>query len=91
MLWSLLLALVAVVAADDTNSTGLDGGVVAGIVVGSIAGVAILGGLIYYFFVRSGSTGAAKLGIGANAANAARQPQQLAMLPLALGPQNDEA
>lgn len=50
-----LLALVTA-ATNDTNSTSeLSGGAIAGIVIGSLAGVAAIGALVWYFFFMDGA------------------------------------
>ena len=57
-LFTILFALVALVTAatNDTNSTSeLSGGAIAGIVIGSLAGVAAIGALVWYLFFMNGA------------------------------------
>jgi hypothetical protein len=55
----------------NTNTTGgLEGGAIAGIVIGSILGVSLIGFTVWYFFLRQGATGTLSgviTGIGAGA------------------------
>lgn len=54
---ALLLVLPLATASNSSNSTddGLSGGAIAGIVIGSLAGVAILGGLVWWLFFKEGA------------------------------------
>ena len=68
----LAAALPLVVASNHTNQTddddsGLSGGAIAGIIIGALAGVGAIGGLVYYFYLRPG----AKMGMGGGAASTA--------------------
>ena len=61
----------------NTNTTGgLDGGAVAGIIIGSIIGVALIGFTVWYCFLRDGATGTLSgvlPGIGSGAADSANR------------------
>lgn len=54
-LFALLLSTVSVIAdsgsGDDTDD-GLDGGAIAGIVIGVLAALGVIGGLVYYYYYR---------------------------------------
>lgn len=58
---------------NSTNSTsdGLSGGAIAGIVVGSIAGVALIGAAAYFLFLKDGAVYANVIGRGASTASSA--------------------
>ena len=57
LLWLVLLSAQQSLAANDTNTTndGLSGGAIAGIVIGSLAGVAAIGAAVWYFFLKEGA------------------------------------
>lgn len=71
---SLLLATLGfALATNDTNSSsdGLDGGAIAGIVIGSLAGVAAIGAGVWYFFLKEGAMYGSGGGSAAGAGGAA--------------------
>lgn len=60
----------------NTTSDGLSGGAVAGIVIGSIAAVSLIGFAVWYFFLREGATGTLSNvlpGIGSGAGDSANR------------------
>ena len=61
---SILLAAVLPLVVAHNHSDGddaLDGGVIAGIVIGSLAGVALIGALVYYFYLKPGAMYGSKI------------------------------
>jgi hypothetical protein len=75
--WVLSTLLLSFVAADnhstDTNSTGgLDGGAIAGIIIGVLAAVGLIGAGVWYFFLKEGAMYAAKTTAGGAATTSSR-------------------
>ena len=54
---ALLLVLPLATASNSSNSTddGLSGGAIAGIVIGALAGVAVIGGIVFVLFFKEGA------------------------------------
>lgn len=76
-LFSFLLAAALPLAlasnhSNDTNTTsdGMSGGAVAGIIIGVLAGLGAIGGLVYYFYFRPGAS------MGSNAKTPATTARQ---------------
>jgi len=59
-------------AANDTNTTGdgLSGGAVAGIVIGVVAGVGVLGALVWFLFFKEGAIYGSVVGRGGSSGSA---------------------
>ena len=67
------LLLETACAANDTNTTseGLSGGAVAGIIIGVVAGIGILGAVVWFLFFKQGAMYASVIGRGGTASTAA--------------------
>lgn len=61
LLLAAVLPLVVAHNHSDDGDDALDGGVIAGIVIGSLAGVGLIAALVYYFYLKPGAMYGSKI------------------------------
>lgn len=85
----LVLSLLPLASASNSTDDGLSGGAIAGIIIGSLAGVILIGAIVWYFFFREmpaqASGAATSVSIDANA-----QENTLPMVALRVSGHDDD-
>ena len=75
---ALLLAIAPLAAADD----GLSGGAIAGIIIGSLAGVGIIGALVWHFYLRKNASMGSKLNMASTSRSIGENALPMVALPV---------
>ena len=89
---SLLLAAVLPLVVASNHSDGddaMDGGVIAGIVIGSLAGVGLIAALVYYFYLKPGAMYGSKIKMPPATTGAAVATNNLPMVALKVTDEDD--
>jgi len=89
LLLAAVLPLVVAHNHSDDGDDALDGGVIAGIVIGSLAGVGLIAALVYYFYLKPGAMYGSKIKMTSAATGGAIATNNLPMVALKVTDEDD--